>query len=171
MEDLKVEFSSLYDNNVEKIYRFSLLKVGSKEAAEEITSETFLKAWKFFKKQGTINRVENTQAFLYKIAGNIVIDYYRKSAKIKTVSIDKFDLPDSIDIHENAEIKSDFDNVRAVLATMKEDYQQVIICRHIEGMDIPEISKIMNKSEGATRAILHRALTELKSKFGDIDEA
>jgi RNA polymerase sigma-70 factor, ECF subfamily len=171
MEDLKTEFSSLYDNNVEKIYRYSLLKVGSKEVAEEITSETFLKAWKFFKKQGDMERISNTQAFLYKISGNLIIDHYRKVGKTKIVSIDDFELAGSDDIHENAEIRSDFNNARAVLATMKEDYQKVIIHRHIEGMSIPEISKIMHKSEGATRAILHRALTELKSKFGDINEA
>jgi RNA polymerase sigma-70 factor (ECF subfamily) len=170
MEDLKKEFSSLYDDNVEKIYRFSFLKVGSKEVAEEITSETFLKAWKFFKKQGT-ERINNTQAFLYKVAKNLIIDHYRKAGKTKTYSIDDFELPDSENIHENAEIKSDFDNARTVLASMSDDYQQVIICRHIEGMSIPEISKIMHKSEGATRAILHRALTELKSRFGDINEA
>jgi RNA polymerase sigma-70 factor, ECF subfamily len=171
MEDLKIEFSSLYDDNVEKIYRFSLLKVGSKEVAEEITSETFLKAWKFFKKQGTTERINNTQAFLYKLARNLIIDHYRKAGKNKTISMNDFELADSNNIHESAEIKSDFDNARAILATMREDYQQVIICRHIEGMAIPEISKMMNKSEGATRAILHRALTELKSKFGEIDEA
>lgn len=171
MKELKEEFSDIYDNNVEKIYRFSFLKVGSKETAEEITSETFLKAWKFFKKQGTTERISNTEAFLYRVARNLITDYYRKAGKNKTVSIDDFDLAGSDDIHENAEIKSDFNNARAVLATMKEDYQQVIILRHIEGMSIPEVSKIIHKSEGATRAILHRALNELKSKFGDIDEA
>ncbi len=62
MADLRKIFSKIYDQYINKIYRFVFLKVSSQEIAEDLTSETFLKTWESFK-NGT--RIENPQAFLF----------------------------------------------------------------------------------------------------------
>ena len=61
MSDLKKQFSKIYDEHIKKIYRFVYLKVSSEDIAQDIASETFLKAWDKFKAG---EEIKNMQAFL-----------------------------------------------------------------------------------------------------------
>ena len=82
-------FSKIYDKYVERIYRFVFLKVSSREVAEDLTAETFLKAWEVYRKPQFSNpasQIENPQAFLYKIAKNLIIDHYRQKSRFKIIS-------------------------------------------------------------------------------------
>jgi len=71
-------FSQIYDDYIDRIYRFVYLKVNSKSAAEDITSETFTRLWKqiYLDKE-----VKNPSAFLFASAKNLLIDYYRVKDK------------------------------------------------------------------------------------------
>ena len=68
-------FGRIFDFYQEKIYRFVYLKVATGEDAEDITAETFLKAWQYIKEG---KKVQSLQAFLYQVARNLVVDFYRK---------------------------------------------------------------------------------------------
>ena len=68
-------FGELYDFYAPKIYRFVRLKVDSQENAQDLTSETFLRTWKYLQKQRKIRK--RFQSLLYKVARNLVIDFYR----------------------------------------------------------------------------------------------
>jgi RNA polymerase sigma-70 factor (ECF subfamily) len=71
----KEAFGELYDFYAPKIYRFVRLKVDSQETAQDLTSEAFLKIWQHIQDQRKIR--ERFQSLLYKIARNLVIDFYR----------------------------------------------------------------------------------------------
>ena len=176
MEKKKKKFSKIYDKNINSIYRFVFFKVNSEEITQDLCSETFLRAWKAFQKKG--DSIQNPRAFLYQIARNLVIDHYREKDRTQFVSVDNVSLLDpKPGPEENALLRSDFEAVKAELDNLKDNYQNVIILRYVEGLAMPEIAKTMKKSEGATRVLLHRAMNSLrdrmneKNKDGKIREA
>ena len=162
MERAKKIFSKIYDQYVEKIYRFIFLIVNSKEIAEDLTSETFLKGWKNFKK----NQIENPKAFLYKIAKNLIIDFYRKKEKLKTVSAEAKPIADkNINLEEKILLNSDLKVVMNALSKLREEYKDAIILYYLDGLPISEIAQILDKSENATRVLISRAMKNLREEY------
>lgn len=157
------EFSKIYDKCIDKIYRFIFLKVNSQEIAQDLCSETFLKGWEAYK---TNPKIDNPSAFLYRIARNLVIDYYRQKARTQFVSPEVVPIIDpNPGIEEKAILNSDLDQIKTVLADLKEDYQNVIIWHYLDDLSIPDIAKMLQKSEEATRVTLHRALKTLREEI------
>lgn len=170
MSSPKKVFSQIYDNCIDKIYRFIFFKVSSEEIAEDLCSETFLKGWQVFKENS--KEIENPQAFLFQIARNLVIDYYREKDRARTVPTDSIAITDpDEDLEEKAFINSEIEMLKTAITDMKQDYQEVIIWHYIDDYSISEIAQIMDKSEGAVRVMLHRALKSLKNKINKIETA
>ena len=159
----KEAFGELYRIFLNKIYRFVYYLVGDEFSAEDITQNTFLKAWKsladFSISRGTF------QSYLYTIARNLVIDSQRKK---KTYSLDG--------IEETLESADDpvievwkgevSEKVHRALADLDADDQQIIILRFFEEMHFDEISKVVGKEPGAIRVKVHRLMGILKQKLG-----
>jgi RNA polymerase sigma-70 factor, ECF subfamily len=170
MSSPKKTFSQIYDSCVEKIYRFIYLKVNSREIAEDLCSETFLKGWQIFKENST--DIENPQAFLYKIARNLVIDHYREKGRSRTVDADSIPITDpNENLQEKAFVNSEIEMLKTAIGGIKDDYQEILTWHYIDDYSISEISQMMDKSEGAVRVMLCRALKSLKKKVNDIEEA
>ncbi len=159
-------FSQVYDKYVEKIYRFIFIKVSSQEVAEDICSETFIRCWNVFKENN--KKIENVQAFLYQIARNLVVDHYREKGKVELVPIEFVSISDNTSLEEKALKDSDLEEIKASLANLKENYQNVIIYHYIEDLSIPEIALIIDKSEPTVRVTLHRALKALKNEIKQV---
>jgi RNA polymerase sigma-70 factor (ECF subfamily) len=170
MSSPKKTFSQIYDSCVDKIYRFIYLKVSSQEVAQDLCSETFLKGWQIFKENS--QDIENPQAFLYKIARNLVIDHYREKARSQTVDTDSVPITDpDEDLQERAFVNSEIEMVKTAIGDIKDDYQEILTWHYIDDYSISEISQMMDKSEGAVRVMLHRALKALRGKVNNIEEA
>jgi len=165
MANLRKVFSKIYDQYVERIYRFIFLKVNSQEIAQDLCSETFLRTWEKFS-QGRGNPIENPRAFLYQTARNLVIDHYREKAKVQTISAELTPIIDPRqDLEEEAMLRSDLNAIRTALAGLKEEYQDVIIWHYLDDLPIKEVAKMMGRTESATRVLLHRSLKALKSQL------
>ncbi|MCX6760092.1 MAG: RNA polymerase sigma factor [Candidatus Nealsonbacteria bacterium] len=165
MGNQKEEFSKIYDQYVEKIYRFVFLKVNSKDVAEDLCSEVFTRCWKTFT-TGNQNPIDNVQAFLYQIARNLVIDHYREKGKAQIVSTDSVPIIDTrTSFEEWMNKKSDLETIRKALANINDDYQNMVIWHYIDDLSIPEIAVMTEKSEGAVRTCLSRALGDLRAQF------
>ncbi len=183
MADLKKIFSKIYDQHIDKIYRFVFLKVNSQEVAEDLTSETFLKGWEAYNReqdapyierrtarykqaQNPESKIQNPQAFLYQIARNLVTDYYREKGKAQVVSAEFNPIIDPrSDLEEKTMLNSDLDTVKAALSNLKEDYQNVIIWHYLDDLPIQEVAKMLDRTEETTRVLLHRALKSLKNEI------
>lgn len=158
----KKKFIKLYDKHVGSIYRFIYFKVNSQEQAQDLTSETFLKAWNHLKKA---KHYKSYQALFYKIARNLVIDFYRKKSSKEVVLYDKIadTLPDrSRGLHEQAAISSDMQRVKSSLGKIRDKYREIVVLYYLDEMSIAEISEILDKSQGACRVLLHRGLEALR---------
>jgi len=163
MDKLKKEFSVIYDKYIERIYRFVFLKVSSREIAEDLTSDTFLRGWEAYRQDSA--QIKNPQAFLYKIANNLIIDYYRIKGRTNIVSTENRKIVDPrASLEKRAVLSSEMDNIKVAMADLSQDYQNVIIWHYLDGLSVNEVSKIMDRSEQATRVLLHRALKSLKNQ-------
>jgi RNA polymerase sigma-70 factor (ECF subfamily) len=155
------KFKKIYDKNVESIYRFVFLKVSKKETAEDLTSETFKKGWEVFKENPNM---DNPRAYLYKIARNGVIDHYR--TKKQHLSPDDLQLEDDHkNIQEIASQNQQVEKIKEAMKSLKDNYQDIIIYRYLEELEISEIAQILDKSEGAVRVTIHRATEALKKEI------
>lgn len=162
MKNLKKLFAKIYDENVEKVYRFIFLKVDSKETAQDLTSETFLKTWEVFREKN----IENPRAFLYQVARNLIKDYYRKKEKTSTLSLEGNLVSDpSQDLQEKANLNSEIERVKKALKELEEDYQNVLIWYYLNEIPIREIAKMLEKTESNVRVLIHRALNALREKL------
>ena len=165
MANLRKQFSKIYDQYINKIYRFIFLKVNSQEIAEDLTSEVFVRGWD---KVRTGEDIKNIQAFLYQIARNLVIDHYREKGRVRTISTEDVSILDpGPSLEEKAQLDSELGQVRFALAKMNEDYADVVVWRYLDHLSTSEIAKILNKSEGAVRVMLHRALKDLRGELPD----
>ena len=167
MENNKEIFTKIYDTHVEKIYRFIFLKVSSQDIAQDLCSQTFIRAWDRFKddKEG----IDNPQAFIYQIARNLVIDHYREKGRTQIVQVEKIPIIDPrTDIEEKSLQDSDFGDIQAVMANIKPEYQDIVTFHYIEQLTVPEIAEMLNKTEGNVRVTLHRALKSIKSKIEEV---
>lgn len=164
----KKKFEKIYDKYIDQIYRFIFLKVSSQEIAEDLTSEVFLKAFEIFKKGE--KEIKNERAFLYQIARNLVIDFYRDRARFKIIPTS--DCKEIMDENQNLEQKifldSEIEKIRETISSLKNEYQDVILLRYVDDLKIPEIAEILKKSEQNIRVLLHRALKSLREKIRKI---
>lgn len=166
-------FGEIYDRYATKIYRFIFFKISSVEEAEDLTSEVFLKLWQYLNQQET--ELHNLKAFIYQIARNQVIDHYRTKARKETISLDSENISEKdfldfsgqkqLKIFERIDSEQQFDEIKSALTRLKEEYQEVLLLKYVEDFSTTEIAKIINKSNGATRVLIHRALIALKEVF------
>ena len=162
MSHLQKQFGKIYDKYIEKIYRFIFLKVNSQEIAEDLTSEVFTRGWESFNHEKC--DIKNIQAFLYQIARNLIVDHYRQKGRVQLVSIDALPLLDEgPNLEEKAMLNSEVNNVKTALAHINEDYREIIVWYYLNELSVPEIAKILGKSEEAVRVHIHRALESLRS--------
>jgi RNA polymerase sigma-70 factor, ECF subfamily len=162
MDSLNEQFGQIYDQYIDKIYRFVYLKVNSQEIAEDVTSKVFIKGWEAFQGQNT--EIKNPGAFLYQIARNAVVDHYREKGRTMVVSADAS--PEIADPGENAQDKAvlsaDINTIKKSIKKLKKEHQDIIIWHYLEDMPIAHIAELLDKPAGTVRVMLHRGLKDLK---------
>jgi len=162
----KEAFAKTYDLYVDHIFRFIYFKVSNKEEAQDLTSAVFLKAWNHIQTKSIIDE-KSLRALIYKIARNIVIDYYRENSSKKNIEIDSEEGGlELIDEKQNplkeVELKSDLSVLEKNITKLKDEYREIIILRFIEELSISEIANILGKTNGNVRILSYRALRALK---------
>ncbi len=157
--------AKLYDAFVEKIYTYVYYRVGNPAEAEDLTEEVFLKMvekMRYFKGKGHafIN-------WLFTIAKNSVTSYYRSKARRETFALSE--IPESSTASESTEERflreEGSKELYEGISQLTEEQQQVIILRFFSHLSTSDVSKIVGKSEGAVKALQHRALISLYKKL------
>lgn len=160
------EFVQLYDEHVTAIYRYVFLRVSSVETAEDLTSEVFMKAWAYVGRES----LQSPRAFFYRIARNLVIDFYRQKSK-QTISLEDLEVqipdPDQ-DPSEKTNLSLELAPVRKALANIGDEQADVIIWHYLDELSVPEIADILDKSEGAVRVMLSRGLSRARELVGEV---
>jgi RNA polymerase sigma-70 factor (ECF subfamily) len=163
-------FGEIYDVYVKQIYRFIYFKVRSAEQAEDITSETFLKAWEYLKKKPD---VPHLQALLYSIARTSVVDWYRRNAcDNENVSLDDDRLTELAkqagdQLFRNVEARTEVDRVLDKLQGLKDEWREVMVMKYLDGLSTHEVAEALGKTPANVRVIVHRATKALTESLSD----
>jgi len=167
----KNQYRLIVDKYQNQIFSFLMRATGSRSDAEELTQETFMKAYAALNKFNTKNRFF---PWLYTIALNIFRDWNRKNLNRLKTSVS---FPEDILVDENAvsqELvatrKEDMALVQKGLSLLSLDYREAIILRFRYDLSIREISKIFNVSISASKMRIHRGLKQLKQEICNEDQ-
>lgn len=140
------ELAKIYDN----IYRYCFYKVRNSAIAEDITQEVFLK---FFEQNKKIRREED-MAYLYTIAKNLCIDYFRKRQTQE--------LPEDYPAEEFDETSITKIAVRAALEQLDEPHKEIILLRYLGGLSVNETAESVGISRFAVYRLEKAALNTMK---------
>jgi RNA polymerase sigma-70 factor (ECF subfamily) len=154
-------FGRLYDIHIKTIYNFIFYKTFDKEVAQDLTSDTFFKTLK------NIASVDPDRPFiswLYKIAQNTVLDYYR--ARRFNEDIDDFwDLSEDngLEMLEASDLAIHVTTLREHLKKLSSVERDVIIMRVWQDIPYKTIADIVGKSEASCKMIYSRSLVKLRN--------
>lgn len=155
-------FGQLYDLYVEKIYRFVYFKINSKEEAEDIVSNVFLKIWSYLTEY-TEKEIESFSGLIYRVARNAVVDFYRQRAsRPESAWEENPDLAVEEEGYKDAEVGQEMEQLMRLIKKLKQEYQEVLLLKYVDDLSNNEISDILGKSKISVRVTLHRAVKKLK---------
>ncbi|MFI6502256.1 sigma-70 family RNA polymerase sigma factor [Nonomuraea typhae] len=155
-------FGTLYDRYVDLVYRYIYFRVGSHPLAEDLTSETFLRALRRvadFTWQG-----RDFGAWLVTIARNLVTDHYKSGRyRLEITTGEVLDVPmDGAYIPENAVVTAIInDRVLRAVRDLNPEQQECVVLRFLHGLSLAETALIMGKKSGAIKALQFRAIRAL----------
>jgi RNA polymerase sigma-70 factor (TIGR02952 family) len=154
-------FGRLYDHYVTMVYRYVYHRVGDRATAEDVTSETFVRALRRIDSLSFQGR--DVGAWLVTIARNIVLDHVKSSRyRLEVATADMRDADRATDGPEDA-VVAHLTN-RELLACVQQlgsEQQECIVLRFIHGLSVSETAAIMGKKDGAIKALQHRAVRRL----------
>jgi RNA polymerase sigma-70 factor, ECF subfamily len=162
-------FGELYDRHVVRVYRHIYYMIGNAAEAEDLTAQTFLKAWE------AIDRYQVRGApfisWLLRIAHNLGVSHLR--AKRETSQLHDGLVDDKLrrDPEWSYQQTAEEELVREAILRLRDEQRQVIILRFIEDLDYREVAEIIGKSVAAIRVIQHRALNSLRKQMKILDPA
>lgn len=156
----KESFGEIYKLYLDRIYRFVLYLVYDEPVAQDLTQETFIKAWNFLPKFKI--GVGTLQSFLYTVARNLVLDHQRKKPNLSLDNEAGEAIPDRTNIEEQILTVETENSIALALKNLPEFDRQIVILRFFEDLPFKEVARILKKDEGALRVRLHRALQTLK---------
>ena len=159
------EFSKTYDELSDAIFRHCFLKLSDRDLAKDITQDTFKKTWSYLVDG---KKIENMRAFLYKTAGNLVIDEYRKKKPLPLdklmdedeISLDKLNL--SVDYRGQIESTIEVRRISEIIQNLDPKYKEAVIMRHIDGFSVKEIAQILEDTENNVSVKIHRGLSQIR---------
>ncbi|WP_436837891.1 ECF subfamily RNA polymerase sigma factor, BldN family [Micromonospora rifamycinica] len=158
-------FGLIYDRYVDTVFRFVYFRVGNRQLAEDLTSDTFLRALKrigSFTWQG-----RDLGAWLVTIARNLVADHFKSGRyrlEVTTGDVLDADREDrGPEGSPEAAVVEHITNVALLTAVtrLNPEQQECIVLRFLQGLSVAETARAMGKNEGAIKALQYRAVRAL----------
>ncbi|MEU8227356.1 sigma-70 family RNA polymerase sigma factor [Kribbella sp. NPDC048915] len=155
-------FGRLYDRYLPSIYRYTYSKTTSRSAAEDLTSETFLRAFRAIARRPRAQL--NFAAWLITIARNVVIDHHRSGWSRLAIVTDEVDpqVDDSIGPEQAALASVSEASLRRAMDHLPEDQRECLLMRFFAGLSISETAAAMDRSDGAVKQLQFRATNRLR---------
>jgi RNA polymerase sigma-70 factor (ECF subfamily) len=150
-----MDFQELYDSYAHDVYRFALWLAGDEAKAEDLTSETFIRAWT---RRDDI-RTETLKAYLISIARNLHLMQLRKDSR----------MTDLEDIHSDTspgpdrytESRHELSRIEQILLTMRECDRTAFVLRVQHDLPYAEIARILGLSLTSAKVKVHRVRKRL----------
>ncbi|PJF38432.1 MAG: RNA polymerase subunit sigma-70 [Phototrophicales bacterium] len=155
-------FGEIYERYVKKIYNYIYYRTSNQHDAEDLTARVFYRAMNHIKNYE--DKGVPFQAWLYRIAHNLVANWHRDRGRHKIIPLDEFvatslrsEAPDYA-----AESNEEQEQLLAAIRRLPPERQQLLILKFVEQLSNAEIGEIMNRTEGAIKSLYHRTLIALR---------
>ena len=149
----------MYENHNLDIYRYAYRMLDDIDLAQDCVGDTFLRLLIAVRK-GPVP--ENARAFLYRIAHNWIIDYYRRQPPPQVPLEENLHFDPDSKVSSLLELESDRQRVRSALLQLSAEQRQVIGLRFMENWSHSQVAEVLGRSVEATRALQYRALEALR---------
>ncbi|MEZ4668824.1 MAG: sigma-70 family RNA polymerase sigma factor [Anaerolineae bacterium] len=161
-KDSQQAFGVLYERYIQKIYKYIYYRTGNHQDAEDLTAAVFHRAMGHI--ANYTERGVPFQAWLYRIAHNLVANWHRDRGRRKVIPLEEFlgpdthfDGPDSI-----AEDKEERTQLLAAINRLPEERQQLLYLKFVSNLSNLEVGEILDRTEGAIKSLYHRTLIALR---------
>ncbi|HEY2180223.1 MAG TPA: RNA polymerase sigma factor [Solirubrobacteraceae bacterium] len=165
---LDAEFSDLYRAHLRDVYSYAYYRIGDHHDAEDLTEQTFLQAYRHFERAQKESNGRPLRPWLIRIAHNLAANMYRDRSRKPASPIDE--TGELTALHTTEQLVEGRDELSRVLEGVKQlpdDRREALIMRFALGMDNREIARAMDRTDGATKVLIHRAIKQLEQIVGD----
>lgn len=156
-------FGEIYSIYLDRIFRYVFYQVKNRATAEDLTEEIFVKAWESISKFRW--KGPPFVAWLYKIARNHIIDYFRTNRQQEI--LDEETLSDDKNPEQEADNRQMQSVLSKAISDLPQQQRQIIVLKFIEGLENCEIAQVLKKSQGSIRILQMRALIALRRKLSE----
>lgn len=155
-------FGVLYERYINRIYSYVYYRTGNVHEAEDLTERVFMRAMRHI--ENYTDRGLPFSAWLYRIAHNLVANWYRDNSRRREVSLDERLLISGLLEHPEANLiqLEEREFLMYIIRRLSADRQQLIILKFVDQMTNAEIGQIMGRTEGAIKSLYHRTLLSLR---------
>jgi len=160
-------FARLYEYYYQDIYNYIYFRIPDASLAEDLTSEVFIKVLESI--DSFTFRGFPFSSWLYRIARNMMVDYFRSHQEPVDLPLEEGVLPAERDTSDVFDRELTQQRLAQALSNLTEDQQQVVILRFVDGLSNTDMAQVLGKSEGAIKSLQYRALSSL-SRFLEIDQ-
>lgn len=157
------EFEKVYDKYFNDVFLFIYRLSGDKYIAEDITSETFLKA---IKSIDDFRGDSDIRTWLCKIAKNIYYSHLRKNKRIVNIE-ENIESKDNLDMEKNIVSKEESMKAHKIIHNLKEPYKEVFSLRVFGELSFKEIGSLFGKTDNWACVTFHRARNKIKEQMED----
>lgn len=161
----KEAFGELYERYMPKIYNYIYYRTSNPHDAEDLTARVFFRAMSHI--GNYVDKGVPFQAWLYRIAHNLVANWHRDQGRRKVIALDdyvahslKSEAPDRL-----AEDQEEQEKLMEAIHRLPEDRQQLILLKFIDQLSNAEIGEVMDRTEGAIKSLYHRTLLSLRDEL------
>jgi RNA polymerase sigma-70 factor, ECF subfamily len=161
----KEAFGELYERYLTKIYNYVYYRTGNAQDAEDLTAKVFFRAMSHI--QHYEDKGVPFQAWLYRIAHNLVANFHRDQGRRKIIPLDdyvaqslKSEAPD-----KQAEANEEQEQLLAAIRRLPAERQELLLLKFIEQKSNAEIGDMMSRTEGAIKSLYHRTLLALRDEL------
>lgn len=155
--------TEIYDAYYDRIFSYVYRRIGQPGLCEDLAGEVFVRLLEAIK--AGRGPSTNLLAWLYRVAHNLVVDHYRRKAKVTTQTLEDWVVSVPNNPMQRVELESLQQQLREALARLTADQQQVIILKFVEDLSNAQVGTILGKPEGAIKSLQHRALAALRRQI------
>jgi RNA polymerase sigma-70 factor (ECF subfamily) len=162
-ELLDDEFSALYQAHLKDVYSYAYYRVGNHHDAEDLTTQTFLQAYRHFERAQRESDGRPLRPWLIRIAHNLAANHFRNRSRRPQTPIDDTTMLSTL--HTTEDLVEGRDELKRILEGVEQlsgDRREALIMRFALGMDNREIARALGRTDGATKVLLHRAVKQLE---------
>ena len=160
--------SELYDRHHGRIFRYLLVRMNDVHQAEDLTGEVFIRMLNALSDYE--ERAIPFEAWLYRIARNLLIDNYRKENVKQIIPIDDIvNYPSGDDLDAKIDEKWSLEAIRLALNEIEPSQREVIELRFLVGLPMQEVALILEKTVAAVKALQHRGLNNLRTVIEEVE--